>query len=74
MKPDAEGLQTETTSTFSTMIGVKTYASNSFAFRFQGKLLISNIGEGTLFSEEYTHHKETFMAQFQFGIGVVLSL
>ena len=78
MAPE-ENLESETRFNISPfMFGVKTYASKYFAFRLHGKILISDTPEKVYFKDTagngFEHAKSTFMAQLQFGVGIVVAL
>jgi hypothetical protein len=74
MSPDMESVMAETQFAASPIVGVRVFASDYFAFRFQGRFSWSRIPEGRFFTEYYEHHKETFMTQIQLGMGVTLAL
>lgn len=65
---------TETSPAFSTTVGVKSLVNRTVAFRIHFRLAISQMPEGSLFFEEYDHHKETYSLQFQLGVGIGISL
>ena len=74
MVPDAEEVNTETQFATSPIAGVRVFVTESFAFRFQGRISWSRIPQGKFFTEYYEHHKETYMIQMQFGMGLTLIL
>ena len=72
MTPEGE-LRTETHPAFAPIIGINTFASRHFAIRLQARFLLSNMPKGSLFFDEYQHHKETYMSQYQFGLGATVA-
>jgi len=72
MTPEGE-FKTESHPAFAPVIGINTFASSHFAFRLQARFLLSQMPEGSLFYDEYSHHKETYMSQYQFGFGATLA-
>lgn len=72
MTPDGN-LNTETHPAFGPVIGINTFASRHFAVRLHGRFLLSNMPKGSLFFEDYNHHKETYMSQYQFGLGATVA-
>ncbi len=74
MVPDVEDVTTETQFATSPIAGVRVLVSESIAIRFQGRISWSRIPQGQFFTQYYEHHKETFMIQMQFGMGLTLVL
>lgn len=70
---EEKDLKTESHITLAPVIGMTSFASSHFAFRLQARFLLSNMPDGSLFFEEYHHHKETFMTQYQISFGVLLA-
>jgi hypothetical protein len=66
----SEGLSTETHPAFAFIGGYKMAVSNKIFLRGHVRLAFTKMPEGSLFTEEYQHHKETFMPQFQVGFGI----
>ena len=74
-----EDYRTESRFAFAPIVGLQIYASSFFAFRALARFMIGYIPDGELFTSssdnsfEYEHHKDTFMIQYQMGLGFVLS-
>ena len=68
--PDGGAYEVETRPAFALVIGCKQWISSSLTMQIRGRVAISHMPKGTLFFEEYIHHKETFMPQFQVGVGL----
>ena len=74
-----EDYRTESRFTFAPIVGLQIYASSFFAFRLHARFMVGNVPAGELFSStaddsfRYEHHKDTFMIQYQMGLGMVLS-
>jgi hypothetical protein len=66
--------RTESSPAFSAIVGVKSLVNRTVAFRMHFRLAISQMPEGSLFLDEYDHHKETFSPQFHLGVGLGVSL
>lgn len=71
--------QKETRFSAGPIFGFTTYASKYFGIRFQGRVLITNMTSGELFTNSsgeslFTHHKSTFTTQIQLGIGIVTGI
>ncbi len=73
-----EDLKTEIHYFLAPVVGFKTFASKNFAIRAQVRFIVSNMPEKVLFEdaqgEGFHHEKETFMTQFQLGLGLVIGL
>ena len=59
---------------FSPLVGMRSFFTPVVGLRAQGRMFVSHMPSGNIFSEAYYHSKETFMTQFQFGVGVVFVL
>jgi hypothetical protein len=73
MVPD-KGFKTETQPSFAVSLGCRQWLNRVVALELRGRAAISLMPEGSLFFEEYVHHKETFMSQFQIGLGLAFAL
>lgn len=70
LTPKEDRYHSETHLAFATLLGLRYFFTNSVALRLQGRFMLSKIPKGELFFPNYTHHKETFMSQIQFGLGL----
>jgi len=74
-----EDYRTESRFVFAPIVGVQISASSFFAFRAHARFMVGNVPAGELFSStadesfRYQHHKDTFMIQYQMGLGMVLT-
>jgi hypothetical protein len=61
-----------------TVLGVNMFMSSYFAFRAQTKFMVTHMPEGVFFQnsagEGFHPEKDTFMIQYQFGLGFVINL
>lgn len=73
-----EGLDSEVRFSVAPVLGIKTYASKHFAFRFQTRLVVTNMPSGQYFAnsagESYNHVLNTYMVQMHFALGLVVGL
>ncbi len=74
MNPTEIKYSTETQPSFTVLLGMRYFLNEIFALRLQGKLHLNKIPKGNLFFPEYQHNKETFMSQFQIGLGIVFAI
>lgn len=72
-----EDFSTESRFAFAPIVGLEMYASSFFAFRAHARFMIGNMPAGEMFTpgsgDAYVHHKDTFMIQYQIGLGAVLA-
>ncbi len=74
LTPSDERYHSETHLAFAGLLGLRYFLTDAVALRLQGRFLLSKIPKGELFFSNYTHHKETFMSQIQFGLGIDVAL
>jgi hypothetical protein len=73
-----EGLDSEVRFSAGPLFGIKTFSSKHFAFRFQTRLMVTNMPDGQYFpnaaGESYNHVLNSYMVQMHFTIGLVVGL
>ena len=72
--PSGDEYSTESSFAYSFSAGLRSRVSSRIFFHAQTRIVISNMPEGAMFSDDYYHHKETFMTQMQLGAGIGISL
>jgi len=74
----SEDLKTESRPAFAPVVGINTFTSSYFAFRAHVRFMVSHMPKGDMFTnsagEGFHHEKDTFMIQYQFGLGFVINL
>jgi hypothetical protein len=73
-----EGLDSEVRFSAGPVFGVKTFSSKHFGFRFQTRLMITNMPKGEYFrnsaGESYNHVLNSYMTQLHFTLGLIVGL
>ena len=73
-----EGVDSEARFAAGPLFGLKTFSSKHFAFRFQTRLMVTNLRIGEYFAnaagESYSHTLNTYMTQLHFSLGLVVGL
>lgn len=77
MEP-SEGLDSELRFSAGPLFGIKTFSSKHFAFRFQTRLMVTNMPSGQYFAnaagQSYNHVLNTYMVQLHVALGLVVGL
>ena len=77
MAPQGD-FETETRPGFAPVLGINMFMSPNFAFRAHVRFMVAHIPDRELFKnragEGFHHERETFMIQYQFGLGFVVNL
>lgn len=72
--PAGDEYSTESSFAYAFIAGLRSRVSSRVFFHARTRIVISRMPEGSLFSDDYYHHKETFMPQMQLGVGIGISL